>query len=352
VIESIRPDTEAPDAVKPTSRNLDRTDWRYAAVRAWHGFIRHRGIDSAGTLAYFSALALFPGALTVVSAFAVIDSHERAQDHILTILSSVARPEVVDAARAPIAQLLSIPNPGVALAVAVALLLWTVSSYATAFGRVVNTAYDLQEGRPLWRFRGSMILVAAALILCFAIVAVLMLTTPTVATAVARSLGLGATAVALWNLGKWPIAAGIGLLAVALLYFFSPNIRHARFRWVSWGALAAVIGWGAASAGFALFVTTVGQYNEVYGWLGGALVALLWLYLTNLVLVLGAEGDAEIVRARQLAAGMASEESIQLPIKDTRRNLRVARQLTEDQRRSRALREAATLDALPPVEIN
>jgi membrane protein len=338
----------------PTSRNIDPALFRYAALRSWHGFVRHRGIDSAATLSYFAALALFPAALSLVSAFALVDTRDGARAHLLDVLATVFTEDTVRAAREPLTQLLSIPNPAVALAVGLALALWTVSSYGTAFGRAVNTAYDLQEGRSFWKVRGSMLIVAAVILVAAAAIATILLGTPTVAAATAESLGWNPRVVFVWNVVKWPALPLLAFAVVALLYYFSPNVRHLRFRWVSWGALVAVIAWGVMTVGFVAYVTTVGQYDEVYGWVGAAIVTLLWLYLTNYVLVFGAELDAEIVRARQLAAGLPSEVTIQLPMRDTRRNLTVARHRAEDERLGREFREIAAasnedLGTAPPA---
>lgn len=325
----------------PTSRNIGPDLFRYAATRAWHGFVRHRGIDSAATLSYFAALALFPLALTMVSVFALVDTRDGARGHLLDVLSTVFSDDTVRAAEAPLTQLLSIPNPVIALTVGLLLSLWTVSSYGTAFGRAVNTAYDMQEGRGFWRVRGSMIVVAVVLLLAGATIVTILFGTPTVARATATSLGWSPAVVPLWNVAKWPVLAVLAFLVVALLYYFAPNVRHLRFRWVSWGALGAVVAWGVMTVGFAIYVTTVGQYDEVYGWVGGAIVTLLWLYLTNYVLVFGAELDAEIVRARQLAVGLPSEVNIQLPMRDSTRTLTVARHRADDERIGREFRETA-----------
>lgn len=311
-------------------------------MRSWHGFLRHRGIDSAAALSYFSALALFPGSLTVVSLFALLDNKEDAESAIISIVDSVAPNNIGDALRNPIEQLLSIPNPGIALSIGLLLTLWTTSSYVTAFGRATNNAYEILEGRRIWKFRGLMTILAAALMVDFLLIFGILLGTPTVADAIAQALGLSHGVVVAWNIVKWPALLVLAVIAVAALYYFSPNVRHTRFRWVSWGALFAIIVWAIATAGFAVYVLNVGRYNEIYGWLGGAVVLLLWLYLTNFVLVYGSEVDAEIVRARQLEAGIIAEENIQLPIRDTTRNLALARQQIRDQTRGRELRERAT----------
>ena len=130
-------------------------------------------------------------------------------------------------------------------------------------------------------------------------------------------------------------------LVVGTLYYFSPNVRHLRFRWVSYGAAFAILGWGLATVGLFAYVSTVGRYDRVYGWLGGAVILLLWGYVTNLMLVFGAEVDAEIVRVRQLAAGIPAEETVQLPARDTSRNLMLARQRADDERKGREFREDA-----------
>ncbi len=108
-------------------------------------------------------------------------------------------------------------------------------------------------------------------------------------------------------------------------------MRHDRFRWVSYGAGFAIVVWALATGGFYGYIALVGHYDRVYGWLGGGIVLLLWLYLTNLVLVLGAEVDAEAVRLRQLAAGLPAERVVQLPMRDTRRNFMLARQRSADE---------------------
>ena len=141
--------------------------------------------------------------------------------------------------------------------------------------------------------------------------------------------------------GSGPLLAGVAMSMVAVLYYYSPNIRHLRLRWVTWGALAATAAWVLTTIGFAFYVLNISHYNKVYGWLGGAIVLLIWLYLSNYVVVFGAEVDAEIVRVRQLEAGIIAEIAIQLPLRSTHRNLILARHLDADERRGRELRENA-----------
>jgi len=330
-----------PPARIPTSRNLTSEAWQLATRRALHGFVRHRGLDSAATLAFFAALVVFPASLAVVSVFALIDNKQRALDDILTIVGSVAPRDTVSAIRAPLDQLFSLPNPGIALAIGLVLTLWAMSGYLTAVGRAINAAYEVQEGRQWFLLRSTMVLISVVLVIAMAAMFVLLIGTPTVAAVVAHNIGAPAWVVVTWNIAKWPVLAAIAVFIVAILYYYSPNVRHLRIRWVTWGALAAIVAWVLTTVGFGIYVLNVSHYNKIYGWLGGAIILLLWLFLSNWVVVFGAEVDAEIARVRQLEAGIVAEESIQLPLRSTYRDLRMAKHLSQDVARGRRLREDA-----------
>jgi membrane protein len=321
----------------PRDLILDRESLQLAALRAYHGFIRHRGIDSAAALSFFAALVLFPASLAVVSGFALLDDKTRAPADILRVIDNIAPHEAIVSLHDPITQLLSIPNAGYALAIGIVLTVWTLSGYVTAFGRAINTSYEVQEGRRWFRLRPTMIVVAAALVVVGAAIALLLAGTPVVAEAVAKSAGLPGWTVVVWNIAKWPVLAVLAIVVVAVLYYFSPNVRHLRIRWVTLGALLAIVVWVLATTGFAIYVLNFSHYNKVYGWLGGAVVLLLWLYLSNLVVVFGAEMDSEIVRIRQLIAGIDAEDEIQLPVRSTRRIETLDRWAKEDDRRARVL---------------
>jgi len=221
------------------------------------------------------------------------------------------------------------------------LTLWSVSSYATAFGRATNSVYEVQEGRPIWKFRGLMMLVTLLLMVGFALIVMILLGTPSAARTIGEAAGFGEPWLTIWNVGKWPVLAVLAFTMIGVLYYATPNVRHDRLRWVSWGAAFAIVTWGLATLAFAVYVMTVGTYDRVYGWIGGGLAILVWLYITNLVLVIGAEVDGEVVRIRQLTAGIPAEETIQLAARDTTRTLMLARQRAGDVADGRAIRESA-----------
>ncbi|MCU1533571.1 MAG: YihY/virulence factor BrkB family protein [Glaciihabitans sp.] len=328
----------APARPIPTSRSLPREAWLLAGRRAWHGYQRHRGIDSAASLSFFAALALFPASLSLVSLFALLDARHLATRDILAIVNSVAPVQTAEALRNPIMQLLQIPVPGIALTFGLVVMLWTVSGYLTSFGRAVNAAYDVVEGRGFWKGRIEMLGVAVAVILSLGAIVTLVIGTPTVANAFAETMGIPVEFVAIWNIAKWPLMVGLAIFEVALLYYFTPNVRHLRMRWVSWGAAFSIVVWAAGTVGFTLYLVTVAPYNRVYGWLGGAIALLLWLWITNSVLVFGAEVDAEIVRARHLFAGIEAEEHIPLPVRASARADKLELDREEDIERARQLR--------------
>jgi len=170
--------------------------------------------------------------------------------------------------------------------------------------------------------------------------AVLLVVSGPVTRAIGDAIGVGSTAVTVWNIAKWPVLVFVIAVIVAMLYWGTPNVRRPRIRWISSGALIAIVVWAAGSAAFGLYVANFGSYNRTYGSLAGVIIFLLWLWLTNLALLFGAEFDAETERARQLQAGMPAEESIQLPPRDTRKIDKDAAKRAQLVRRGRRLRRS------------
>lgn len=316
----------------------DPVPWRYALRRTYHGFYRHKTIDSAAALAFFSTLAVFPGALSVISAVALGQSDGDAVDDILHIATIAIGPSAAQAVRAPLVSLLSLSSPGVTLGAGLALCLWSMSGYTSAFGRAMNVIYDVQEGRRFVRFRSSMLLLALVIMVIFAAMAAILLITPSIAQAIGDQFRFGELFVVLWNVLKWPVLVALVVLAIALLYYFTPTIKHPEVRWVSYGALFAIGGWGLATLGFAIYVTEFSHYDHVYGFLGGAVVLLVYAYISNFVLVLGGELDSQIIRVRYLQSGVEAEGMIPLPLRSSKRNLALARHASLDMVDGRTMR--------------
>lgn len=324
-----------------TPVRLPRGSWRLAVRRAWHGFMRHRGIDAAAALTFFTTVAAFPAALAFVSAFALAGDRERAVKDIVAIAATLLPDDVAASLAEPIGQLLKLGNPGIALLLGLALLLWTASGYATGFGRAVNAVYGVQEGRPFWAFRGRMLLVAVLLVVLAAAIVLSLLATPEATDDILGRRGLAPVVATAWNVARWPLIAVLALVFVATLYTLTPNVRHPRIRWASVGSLFAIAVWGIGTAGYALYVTVIGAYGALYGSIGTLLVALLWGYLTNLALVAGVELDAEFVRLRQLARGVDATELVRMPVRDVRRDHLIAAQHDADVADARRILDAS-----------
>ncbi|MEO5919668.1 MAG: YihY/virulence factor BrkB family protein [Pseudolysinimonas sp.] len=312
--------------------------WCAGARRAWHGFIRHRGIDAAAALTFFTALATLPALLVLASAFAFFDDRERAAADLAAVAATVLPDDATLDVERGFRELLSLDNPGIALIAGIVLLLWTVSGYATAFGRAMNTVYEVEEGRPFWAFRGRMLLVAVGLIVLQGGVVAILLGTPSAARDIFGRHGFAPVVTAAWDWGKWPLLLVLLGLFAAVLYYFTPNVRHTRVRWASVGSISAILIWLVATLGFALYIVIAGHYDALYGSLGGIVIALVWGYLTNAALIAGAELDAEFVRLRQLARGEHAEEVVRLPLRDTSRNRMLDRQRDQDVAAARRIR--------------
>jgi membrane protein len=334
---------QPPDTVLDTSAlgPPTRSDWAYVVRRSWRGFVRHRGFDAAAALTFFSALSFFPSALVVVSAIALVDS-PRAVPNILAVVQELAQDDTVKTFEQPLEQLLTVPYPALGFGVGAALAIWSLGAYAAAFGRAMNTAYQAEEGRPFLKLRLLMLALAAVLAVLLAALTVILLLTPRVVGAIGGLVGIGEPWLLAWNIGKWPVLAALVSFTVALLYHLTPTVRHERKRWLGMGAFSALVIGAIATAGFVLYVTTVSNYDRLYGWLGGALVVLAWLYIVNFSLMLGGEVDAEFVRLKQLRRGIPAEEVVRMPMRETTRTRMLAKNQAEDERRAREIRERAT----------
>jgi membrane protein len=327
-----------PDRV---SRDLQRTGVRAVVRRTYHSVIRHRVVDAAASLTFFALLTVFPTTLAVVSALSIVDRQGDSLSDIIEILGFIVRPETAVHLEEPLRQLLSLDNPWLGFWIGIVLTLWSMSGYATAFGRAMNTAYEVEEGRRIWKFRSMMLLVTLLIMVGGAIAIVILLGTPTISAAIVASLGWAPWVDDVWDVAKWPVLAVDLVVMVAVLYYATPNVKTPQLRWVSAGAGFAIVTWAIATFGFALYVETIGGSNIAYGWLGGALLLLVYLYISNFVLVVGGELDSEVIRLRQLLAGIDADESIRLPLRDVTRNFTLARWRDADVAAARQVRVSA-----------
>jgi membrane protein len=205
----------------------------------------------------------------------------------------------------------------------------------------MNRIYAIQEGRPFWKLRPVTLAVTVIAIVFAVVAAVMIVVSGPIAEEVGSFLGIGGAALTVWNIVKWPILVALAVTIIAILYHWTPNIRQPKFRWISVGAIVALLVWAVASIGFAFYAANFTSYNETYGSIGGVIVFLLWIWISNVALLFGAELDAELERGRQLQAGIEAEETIQLPPRDTKQSDKQAEQHAKDVRIGRELRKSA-----------
>ncbi|WP_238888581.1 YihY/virulence factor BrkB family protein [Mycobacterium sp. IDR2000157661] len=288
----------------------------YALRRTAREFQRDECFDLAAALTYYGVLSVFPALLVMVSLLGLVGQTERTTDTVLGILDRIVPQSVVNTLRTPIEQLAASSSAGLALLIGLAVALWSASRYIGAFGRAMNRIYGVEEGRSIWRRLPVRLLITIITLLLVTAEALMLVLSGPIAQAIGRTVGLGDAALTVWSYAKWPVVLLFAMVMIAILYTATPNIRSVRVRWVSVGAFVAVLTWVGASLAFALYVANFGRFNETYGALAGVIVFLLWMWVTNLALLLGAELDAELERARQLQAGLPAEHHLQLALRD------------------------------------
>jgi membrane protein len=298
--------------------DLSTPSWRAVLRRSLAGIQDDNLTDLAAALTYYGVLAIFPGLLVVVSLLGLLGPSatrslkdnvgQVAPQGVFTFVNTI-----IDNAQKQQA------GAGLAAVVGLVLALWSASGYIAAFMRAANTIYGIGEGRPIWKTIPVRVLVTLAVMVLLVISAGIVLVTGQIADQVGRAVGIGNTAVTAWNIAKWPVLLVIVALVLALLYWACPNVKHAGFRWVSPGSALAVVIWLVASAAFAVYIGNFASYNKTYGSVAGVIIFLVWLWISNLAVLLGAEFDAELQHQRAIAEGLPADLEPFVQPRDTRK---------------------------------
>ncbi|GAA4047885.1 YihY/virulence factor BrkB family protein [Agromyces indicus] len=295
-----------------------RPDWQVIATRTVHEFRIHQCWDLAAALTYYVVLTVCPALLAAAALLGVFGSADEVARGALAAVRDLGGEDVASALTEPLDQLLNASRAGLALATGLVVTLWTVSGYLGTFGRGMNRILGVPEGRPFWKSRPAMLGAAAVLVVLGSLVAVALVVSGNVATAMFRALGIDDGWVLIWDLAKLPFVAVLAGLMLAVLYWAAPNVRRPRRRWISVGAGVALAVWIMTTVLFGLYVWNFASYDRVYGVLGGILAFLLWTWLGNMAVLVGAVLDSEVERARQLRAGIPAQEALRLELRDER----------------------------------
>jgi membrane protein len=297
---------------------LPRASWgdtlKRTARKAKDDKINHWG----AALTYYAVLSLFPALLVMVSLVGLFGSPARVTKVLVDTVSELGPSTAAETFQGPIESITSNRGgAGIALVVGIAAALWAASGYVSAFADASNAIYETDEGRPFWKLKPLQLVVTFLLILIAALVALGLVLSGPIVGALGGALGISDSVLTAWRFAKWPAMLVLVLVILGVLYYTAPNARVSGVRWVSGGAIVALIAWIAVSFAFALYVANFGSYNKTYGALGGVVVFLLWLWLTNLAILLGAEFNAETERAKQLHAGVrGADRELKLPARE------------------------------------
>ena len=302
-------------AERPT--DLPGGSWWAAVKRTLREFRIDNLSDWAAALTYYAVLSIFPALLVLIS---LIDlAGQGTIQALLDNLGQVAPGSVNDILATAIRNLQQTRgSAGVLALVGLALALWSASGYIAAFMRASNAIYDVPEGRPIWKTLPIRVGVTVIVMVLLAVSAIAVVATGGLADRIGRVLGLGSAAVTAWDIAKWPVLLLVVSFMFALLYWASPNARQP-VRWITPGGILAVVVWVVASAGFAVYVANFGSYNKTYGSLASVIIFLVWLWLSNTALLLGAELNAELERGRAIASGHPADAEPYLELRDTRK---------------------------------
>ena len=262
-------------------------------------------------------LSLFPALLVLVALLGVIGQYPQTYDAVLAVARRVVPASVVESISGPLQGVITNKGGAAALlGVGLVVTIWAASGYIGAFSWAMNIVWQAEHGRSWYRQWPFNVAVTVLLLIFAGAVQVALVLSGRLASSIGRQLGVGPDAISAWQVARWPVMAAIVINLVAALYYLTPNVRPPSLRWITPGAVLSLVAWLVFSAAFAAYLANFGSYNKTYGTLGAVITFLVWLWFTNIAIVVGAQIDAEIERERELAAGIDAHERIQLPIRE------------------------------------
>jgi membrane protein len=291
--------------------------WKRIAKRTFDQYRADGLTNLAAALTYRSVLSLFPGLIAFVALLGLFGQYPKTFNAVLQIAGSIAPQSTIQAISGPVRQVITNKGgAGALLGVGLAGTVWAASGYVGTFSWAANVMWEAKRGRSWYRqWPFNIVVTLVALLLATSVLMALVLTGP-LARAVGGQLGVGSTGLEIWNIAKWPAIVGVVTLMISGLYYIAPNVRPPHWRWLTPGAILAVIAWAVTSAAFGLYIANFASYNKTYGTLGAVVTFLIWAWLTNIAALLGIELDSEIERERQLSADQpGAADRIQLRLR-------------------------------------
>lgn len=305
--------SDEPDA--PTQ--LDKPSWWGVLKRSAQGYKRDNLSDWAAALTYRGVLCLAPGLLLLVSILGLLG--KSTADKLLTNVGDLAPGGVRSVLEQIVHNVQGNTSAGLAGLFGLIVALWSASSYVAAFMRASNAIYGVGEGRPVWKTVPVRLAVTVIMVVLLVISAAIVVFSGPLADKLGAAIGVGHTAVTVFSIVKWPVLVVLVSLMLAILYYACPNVKQSGVQWISPGGVLAVVIWIVASGLFAVYVANFGSYNKTYGTLASVIIFLVWLWLTNLAVLLGAEFNAELQHARAIEGGAPPDSDEFAEPRDTRK---------------------------------
>jgi membrane protein len=294
---------------------LSGRSWLGVLKRTFTEFKKDNLTDWAAALTYYGVLAIFPAIIALVSIIGLVGPS--ATQPLLDNLGKLTPGPANDILSGAVKQVAnSRGSAGFAFVIGIVLAIWSASGYVGAFARASNSIYEVGEGRPFWKLRPIQLVVTTVMILLLALCAIAVVVTGPVAQQLGDVVGAGGAAVTAWDIAKWPVIALVVVTMFSILYYAAPNVKQPGFKWITVGGIVALVLWLIASAAFAVYVASFSSYNKTYGALGGVVAFLVWLWISNIAVLLGAELNAELERGRELEGGLPAHDELQLEPRD------------------------------------
>src|SRR4051794_16323064 len=291
---------------------LPKRSWGKVLKRTVKEFQDDNLTDWAAALTYYGVMSLFPMLIALVAVLGLV-GQESSVSTLIDSLRQAGLSGVANSIEKPLSGVVNAKGgAGALLGLGLLGSLWSASGYLGAFMRAVNSVYGVPEGRPFWKLRPLQVGLTLFGVFLLSLVAIGLVVSGPLAEAIGNAIGLGGTAITLWGVAKWPVMLLIVMGVIDALYYIAPNVRHPRFRWITPGGVLAVLLWALASVAFGFYVAHFGSYNKTYGTLGGVISFLVWIWITNLSVLLGAELNAELERERELKLGLPAEQELRI----------------------------------------
>jgi membrane protein len=284
------------------------------AKRSVVSFYDDQMTHHAAALTYYTLMSFFPAMLLGLALLGLLGQFPETYEALVSYLEQVAPKSTLAAIDAALrAALQSKAAAAGALALAVVAALYGTTGALEAARRALNVVFDVDNGRGFLRRKVTDVVSTAVLMALIVVAVTLTFVGGDLADDAFGALGLGSTAASLWTVLRWPGALAVAILAFSLVYYVTPDVKQRAFHWVTPGAVVGVTIWLLASAGFSFYLARFPGVNATYGSFAAAIILLVWLWITNIALLFGAELNAEVEREKQLSEGVPEQETLTLP---------------------------------------